>query len=249
MRYAIIEDEPFAREHLFRLMSQIWPEAECVFQAESAEECIDNIDTIRQLDLMFLDIELSDGNCFDIFSHTKFLTPVIFTTAYDQFALESFKMNSIGYLLKPVTRKDMEGVIQKFRATRPVPNPASTNAPTKNQPRSRILLRIGDGYFYKKMDEIAMFVSEDKNVIAVMNSGKRYITEFVSLQKVEEVVDTSRFYRASRSMIVAIDSIHSVRKHFNGRLRVTGVAGTQTYEVIIQATKRADFLDWFGGLL
>ena len=241
MKYAIIENEAYALEHLKRVVSSLRTEYELVFTAESVEECINYFGQQHSVDIIFMDIELVDGNCFDIFRAINIKTPIIFTTAYDAYAIQAFKVNSIDYLLKPIADKDVEAAIRKFDYKQLYP------FIHKNLARRRILVNSGDTYSYIQTDEIAFFVSEDKYVYATLKNGRRRMTDFQNLSEVEAEVDGSDFFQLSRNLIASISAIGKVSKFFTGRLKVEIEAGEEKQEVVVSAARKKLFLDWLGG--
>ena len=252
MKYAIIENEAYALEHLKRVVSSLRTEYELVFTAESVEECINYFGQQHSVDIIFMDIELVDGNCFDIFRAINIKTPIIFTTAYDAYAIQAFKVNSIDYLLKPIADKDVEAAIRKFEThyikTNKTPDYKQLYPFIhKNLARRRILVNSGDTYSYIQTDEIAFFVSEDKYVYATLKNGRRRMTDFQNLSEVEAEVDGSDFFQLSRNLIASISAIGKVSKFFTGRLKVEIEAGEEKQEVVVSAARKKLFLDWLGG--
>ena len=252
MNYIIIENEAFALENLKKIIEQLRPDWHLQFTAESVEETVEYLLSKPDIDIIFMDIELVDGNCFEIFKRVKVETPVIFTTAYDDFAIQAFKVNSIDYLLKPITENAVSEALEKFerltvkRAEMPdysqllkqLMQPAS---------RQRILINSGDNYGYVMIEDVAFFLSEDKYVFVYLRSGVRRMTDFRNLGEVERIVDLKRFFQVSRNVIASIESIDKVGKYFNGRLKVTVKAGNEKQEAMVSAARRQAFLDWLGG--
>lgn len=243
MKYAIIENEPLALRELQKNIEMLRPEWELVFTGETVEAAVDFFRANPEVDICFLDIELDDGNSFEIFKQVEVLTPVIFTTAYDTYVLEAFKTNSIDYLLKPFSFSNLAAAVQKLEKCRIRP------VGTKRMLRKtvdRILISLGDRYSYVKCDEIYWLMSEDKYVFAVTRDGASHITSYVSLGNAEKDFDPMLFYRISRKYLVRIDAIKSVSKFFKGRLYCTLESGQLKENVIISAEKRDEFLQWYG---
>ena len=179
VNYMIIEDEPFAYEEMKRMMTILRPGYHLQAWADSVEEALR---TLRKAvpDLLLVDIRLSDGLCFDVFERMPVNTPVIFTTAYDEYALRAFRVNGIDYLLKPIEEKDLERALAKFE-TNNLPNPSSEEyrslmtAYLGSVKKNRFLVSVGDTFRYVDASDIAFFYSEDKYNYLHTFGGKRYI--------------------------------------------------------------------------
>jgi DNA-binding LytR/AlgR family response regulator len=251
MKYLIIENEAFALENLKKIVARLRPDWHLQFTAESVEETVDYLISKPDVDLLFMDIELVDGNCFEIFKRVKIETPVIFTTAYDDFAIQAFKVNSIDYLLKPITEDAVSEALEKFERLQVKPAETPDYSQLLQQlmqpaSRQRILISSGDNYGYVMIDDVAFFLSEDKYVFVYLRSGVRRMTDFHNLGEVEGIVDTKRFFQVSRNIIASIGSIDKVSKYFNGRLKVIVKAGNEGQEAMVSAARRQAFIDWLG---
>lgn len=252
MRYAIIENEYFAFENLRKLMESILPEGELIFSAESVRECTEFFGASPDVDLVFMDVELVDGNCFQILEEAPITCPVIFTTAYDHFALEAFRLDTVDYLLKPIFEEPLRRAIEKFRRRQiAVPDEALISRMSKvfsgnQQWSSRILVSEGDGYSFVNLEDIGYFFAEDKYVLLMDSSGHERITFFPSLTKVEEEVNPMRFFRINRKILVSIEAVNKVSKYPGGRLKVQLRYGSHTRSEFISPVRRAAFLDWLG---
>lgn len=250
MKYAIIEDEQIAMQNLDQMIRQLRPHYQKIFQTDTAEETIKSLMSDLRPDLLFMDIELSDANCFTIFEKVDVKVPIIFTTAYDEYAIKAFTVNSIDYLLKPISKDNLLRAIEKIESL-------SINTPIdyrklgpevfQRSKRQRILITIGDKYTYVNMADVAYFEREEKYVCAVLFNGKKYITDFLNLSEVEAIVNPDDFCLISRSIIVNIQAISSVYKWFNNRLKVTITCGDNTEEILVSSARRKIFLDWLGG--
>lgn len=248
MKYAIIENEQYAREYLISVIKKLRPDYELVFEGESIEETVRFAQSpeFSEVDLVFMDIELNDGNCFSIFGMSSFDVPVIFTTAYDEYALRAFKVNSIDYLLKPLKPGELEDALGRFEKRNPkapVPDYRVLTA----SPRERVLTVSGDTYSYVDINDVAWFVSEDKYIYLTLHNGKTRMTDFQNLQEACENLDPRRFFQIARNMVVNISAVKKVVKHFNGRLKTIVEAGEQVKETYVSAARRREFLDWLGG--
>lgn len=251
MRYVIIENEYFARENLRTIMKRLRPSYEPVFMVESVDETVAYFSTSPEVDLVFLDIELVDGNCFDILEKVQIEVPVIFTTAYDHYALRAFSVDAVDYILKPVTEDSLQRAVKRFER-REVKAPVSIDMDVLRKvlrqgcAPSRVLTESSGGYAYIPVDEVAFFYSEDKYTFVRTFEGQQLMTLYPSLSRVEEEMDPQRFFRLSRGLLANIDAIKTVSKYFNGRLKVTLKSGEELVSTVVSSTRRRDFLRWYG---
>lgn len=247
MKYAIIENEYLSLESLRKKIEMIRPDYEIVFTAESVEDSVEYFNGSPDVELVFMDIELVDGNCFDIFAKADIRSYIIFTTAYDDYAIQAFKVNSIDYLLKPITEQDIINAIDKFErmhGKRQIDYSNIGGMIMNRKPRRRFLLLSGDKYSYAEIQDVAFFISEDKYIYAVLKSGRRRMTEFKNLSETEGLLADADFFQVSRNIIASITSVNSVSRYFSGRLRVIVKAGDEQHEIIVSAARRKQFLDW-----
>lgn len=248
MKYAIFEDEQFSLQRLQMSVERLHPDYHLDFCGSSVAEAVEYFRSEPDVDLIFMDIELADGMCFEIFEKVNPCAPVIFTTAYDEYALKAFKTDSIDYLLKPVADTDLSLAINKFERRRghgQAERQGAAESCYRPAPR-RILAISGDRYIPVGIDEVAFFLSEDNCVYACLKSGRRRLTKFANLSEVSDVVSQDEFYRLSRNVTASIQSIKSVSKYFRGRLLVRLEAGEDALEVTVSADKRNEFLNWLG---
>jgi Response regulator of the LytR/AlgR family len=251
MRYAIIEDEQFSRQRLQLTIERLHPDYVLDFAGSAIAEAVSYFQGKPDVDLVFLDVELADGNCFDIFDEVNVNAPVIFTTAYDEYALKAFKVHSIDYLLKPIADSDLSLAITKFERLRrqgiTVPDYKHINQLIDGKDHSQRILTIsGDNFIHINISDIAFFMSEDNYVYAYLTSGKRKITNFNNLAELEAILSNNDFFQLSRNITASISSIKSVSKYFRGRLLVRLAIGHDTMEVTVSANRRDAFLDWLG---
>lgn len=251
IRYAIIENEFFAADSLRRLVSELRPSYSLLFVSESVEDTVSVLSSGTRPDLIFMDVDLVDGNCFDIISRVDIDVPVIFTTAYEEFAIKAFSVNSVDYLLKPLSKDMLRAALDKFDrfciGNIRVPDYKAVADMAARSSRSRLLVTEGDSYIHVNVDEIDAGVSEEKYVVLVMRSGRKYITSFPNLGSLESRLDPERFFRLSRNLVVNISAIRSVKKYFGGRLKVTVRLGKSEENVLISAARKGAFLLWMGG--
>lgn len=252
MKVVIIEDEPYARQELKRLLKKIDPAIEVVKELDEVEESVKWLSTNTDFDLAFLDIQLSDGLSFEIFNRVQFKKPVIFTTAYNEYALNAFELNSIDYLLKPIEEKALQKAFDKLNnlrnqlaAEKPFQLPAELMKlldAGKKEYKNRFLSRVGDQFKYTQADDIAFFIAEHNTVTLVGQNGSKSIVN-TTLEELEKMVDPKEFFRANRSFIINIKAVQKVHKYFNSRLLLELAPKTEE-QVLVSRLKVDDFLNW-----
>ena len=250
IRYLIVEDERFAYEEMKRMISKLCTDYQLVNWTETVEQTVLFLKH-HTVDLILMDIRLADGSCFEIFEQVPVLVPVIFTTAYDEYAIRAFKVNSIDYLLKPVEENDLQTAINKFEQFRNSSCPVSEykklkEALTGNDRRNRFLIQKGDTYHYIETQEIAFFYSEDKVVFLHTFSDKRYIVNY-TLEQVEQSLDEKIFFRVSRNCITNINAIKKISKYFNSRLKLSFQPDCP-HEILVSRVRVQYFLQWVDGI-
>jgi DNA-binding LytR/AlgR family response regulator len=252
MNVLIIEDEPFAQQELIRLLNEIDNDINVLRCIDSVEESVLFLNNEEQPDLIFMDIQLSDGLSFEIFTISDIKPPVIFTTAYDEYAVKAFKLNSIDYLLKPIDEQELQNAIEKFKKWT-TKNDNEDTFLSKSQLKevlglykasykSRLVVKLGDKIKHIESINIAFFYSEDKVSFLITVKGERFIINH-SLEHIEKMMNPDDFYRLNRKYIANINSIDSIDKYFNSRLRI-GLKPEVEDEVLISRTKVTDFLNW-----
>lgn len=248
----IVEDEPYAQKELKRLLINSSFDINVVECIDSVEDAINWINNNDEPDLMFFDIQLSDGLSFDIFNHIKTKTPIIFTTAFDEYAIKAFKVNSVDYLLKPVKQDELNTAIDKYYSLTKSSKKEDyslrieqiENLLNINKPRfkSRFITRIGDQIKYVNVDDIAYFKAEDNEVLLVTNDNKNYFVDY-SLEQLNGIVNPDIFFRANRTYILNIASIKKISKYFNSRIRLE-IQPSQKDDILISRVKVSEFLNW-----
>ena len=241
MKVLVIEDEIPAQEELVKILRKHFPNIEIVDIIGSVR---DSVEWLRNntADLIFMDIQLLDGCCFDIFDVVEVRTPIIFTTAYDQYALKAFKVNSVDYLLKPVDEDELVAAVRKMDYKYDnIRNLIESYMPTVRY-KTRISVKTGDIYRFLLIDEVAYFISEDGFTYAVTNNEKKHIVDY-TISSLETQLDPKRFFKLSRGCIVSIDSIEKITAYFNSRLKVT-LKGRKNISIILSRVRVPDFLNW-----
>lgn len=245
MNILIIEDERPAANKLEQMLRKYDPTFDVQDKLGSVEEAREWFRGHPQPDLLFLDIHLSDGSCFELIDDLILDCPVIFTTAYDQYALDAFKFNSIDYLLKPIKQEKLEKAIDKMiRFTKQESNGANeVSGTTKLKTyKSRFLVKSGNRIRSIRKSEIAYFYSQDKLIFLITRQNDKYPVN-LSLDKLEEVLDPSCFFRVNRQVIVHIDCIENIYSYFKGRLKLE-LTPLVDFEVIVSGYRSAAFKMW-----
>lgn len=247
----IVEDEVFAREELKRLLNKVFENHEVVGEAESVEDAVEFLKNSNVVDLIFLDIQLSDGLSFEIFNQIQVDAPIIFTTAFNQFALKAFEQNSVDYLLKPIEEESLTKSISKYlKQTNKSNDSVNLNSDqvnallglTKPKPKSRFIAKVGDQIKMISSSEIAFFYADDNLVFLVKKDSKRNIIDY-KLEELELRLNTDEFYRINRTFIISFDCIKEVHKYFNGRLKLE-VNTTFDKEFLVARNRVSGFLKW-----
>jgi len=254
MKILIIEDEPFARTELIRLLNASGREFDLLEQIDTVEDSVKWLKTHSQPDLIFLDIQLADGLSFDIFRQVNVSSPVIFTTAFNEYAIKAFQVNSIDYLLKPVSPEALESSLRKLDDLRTVLSPAKPwleNIQMENllrmmnkEYKTRILLKTGDQIRSVEIDEIAYFYAEDDVVFAMQKNRSRSIVDY-TLNQLEAELDPKNFYRLTRGCIAQISSVKKVSKYFNSRL-IVELDPPMEEKLLVSRVNVPDFMKWLG---
>lgn len=247
MQILIIEDENPAAARLKRLIEPHFPSAQIHGNLDTVKSSIDWLRTNPAPDLIFCDIQLADGISFEIFKEIPVSSPVIFTTAFDQYAIQAFKVNSVDYLLKPLDPEAVEQAINKFKSTRSqtgldLSQIQALLAPQPKAYKSRFLVRFGEKIQSIPIEDIAFFFSESKVTYLQTHGGKRYILDS-TMEQTESMVDPKLFFRLNRKFIATITSISDIITYSNSRLKVI-LTNCQNQDILISRDKVADFKAW-----
>ena len=249
MKILIIEDEIPAAKRLRKLIDDQIVSAEVLDVIDSVEGAVQWLNTFKKPDLIFMDIQLSDGLSFDIFSQTEVVSPIIFTTAYDEYAVQAFKVNSIDYLLKPLDPEELNRAILKYKNLHQsdvsydrVSIQQLINSITQKEYKNRFLVKTGSQLSYIEAKDIAYFYSDEGLVYALTNVGKRYILDY-TLEQLYDLLDPKEFFRINRKIIVKIDAIHRIHTYFNSRLKLELLPRTDL-DAIVSRERVGDFKSW-----
>lgn len=249
MRIVIFEDEMHNAERLIRLLQKCDASIQVVAVINSVAEGIRWLEQQQPVDLMLMDIQLSDGNCFEIFSKTKVRTPIIFTTAYDGFALQAFKVNSIDYLLKPIDPDDLKNALKKYEQFRPANNYTVDISRIAEEflrrDNARFIGRINNQLIYVKAKDIAWLQFARGTTWATTVANQRVPLDY-SLDQMEQVLDKHQFFRINRQFIIQIDAIKKITTYYNSRL-ILQLAPDVDTDVIISRERVTEFKNWLEG--
>jgi DNA-binding LytR/AlgR family response regulator len=253
MNVLIIEDEPLAQKELQRLLKQTGYELRVAGILDSVEDSIEWFKSNPEPDLVFLDIQLSDGISFEIFKHVKIKAPVVFTTAYDEYAVQAFRLNSIDYLLKPIELDALMDALKKLEAMKKdlAASPLLDEnvlrdllSMQKKEYKSRFVAKVGDQIKSIRTEELAYFYAEDNLVFVKCINGDRFIIDH-TLEILEKEVDPKEFFRLNRGYLVKISAIKKVSKYFNSRLLIELVPPAEE-KILVSRVKVPDFMEWMG---
>ncbi len=254
LKVLIIEDETPAAEKLERYLLKYSAGITILDKLTSVEEATNWLRSRQEeADVIFMDIQLKDGQSFQIFQNVKIVRPVIFITAYDEYALDAFKVNGVDYLLKPVTFVDLSASLQKLEAlgeqlrwsdTRSEKVMAAFEQPAKAF-KNRFMVKLGDHIRSITSDQISFFFADGRDVYLVTTQLRKFIIDY-TLESLEEILDPKIFFRTNRSYIIHIAAIQDVVVYSNSRLKVTPLIKWDD-EIIVSREKVNEFKEWFDG--
>lgn len=249
MKVLIVEDEIIAADRLRNLLTDIDPDAEVVAVTDSIQSTVDWLQTEGMPDLVLMDINLADGSCFSVFDIIDITAPIIFCTAYDEYALKAFQSNGIAYLLKPVLESDLRGALEKLATLK---NSLEDKNGTKrtllksfgnksNTYKSRFLIKTGDKLLPVSVGDVACFMAQEQGVKVYLESGNSYYLDY-TVTELDNLLDPQKFFRISRQTIVAGEKIISA----TANLRHTRVILSCMPQELAVARERARaFREWF----
>jgi len=252
MKILVIEDELLVAESLMKIVRQLEPSAELIGPIPTVKASLKWLSENIQPDLILSDIQLADGISLDIFYEQKINCPIIFTTAYNEYAIRAFKVNSIDYLLKPVDKKELQEAFQKFHLMQSkFANKLYLDEMKElfkdlhkgRQYKERFAVHLGRSVTLIPIDDIALFIKEEL-IFLINRDGNRFITDFRSLDEVEELVDPKIFYRVNRQQLVHLPFIESYRGDDTGKLNLR-LRVIKTIDSVVSKEKAAEFKKWF----
>ncbi|MGB0523594.1 MAG: LytR/AlgR family response regulator transcription factor [Flammeovirgaceae bacterium] len=253
MKVLIIEDEAPAFRRLQQLIQEIDSSIEIVEVIDSVQEAVKWMKTYSMPDLIFMDIQLADGLSFEIFEKISVTKPVIFTTAYDEYTLKAFKVNSIDYLLKPLNKRELAQSIQKFEAMKEAFSggqaqrfeellSAFKQDAQAASYKSRFLIKASDRLISILTQDIAYFYTDNGLVYLQTNAGKRYLMDY-TLDELEKQLDPQFFFRLNRQFITQHAAILEIHNYFKGKLLVK-LQPVNSHEVVVSREKASVFKRW-----
>lgn len=250
MNVLIIEDEPQAAQRLENLVKSLEPAVNILSKIDTVKRAVLWLKDNPAPDLIFMDIQLADGISFMIFEQCSIKSPVIFTTAYDEYALKAFKVNSIDYILKPVDKDELAGALVKFRTlTRQEPetkvllsNIEQTIQMLTKKHKSRFVIRVGEHLRTVEIENILYFFSQDKTTFCATTDNRNLILDY-TLEQLEEMVDPARFFRINRKYFIAATAIQDIISYTNSRLKLV-LKGSQDQDIIVARERVQEFKDW-----
>lgn len=257
MRILIVEDEDLAVKKIRKTLNDVDASADVVGVTDSIVATVDWLQNNPSPDLILMDIELSDGQSFEIFSRVPVKSAVVFTTSYDEYALKAFKVNSIDYLLKPIQKEDLEAALNKYRQMKKMyagngHNELNMDAlvrelQQKLQPkdfRKRFLVKHGQKLVSIEIDEIAYFFSDGRLNFFKTYDNRKFVVDY-TMDELEDMLDPQRYFRISRSFYVSVNSIDQIHDYFGNRL-LLHLKPAVDKESIVSREKVTDFKKWMG---
>lgn len=253
MNVLVLEDESLAADRLCKMIKEYDSSIMITKKLESVDDAVKYIQDENEIDLAFFDIQLTDGKSFEVFEKVDFNKPVIFTTAYDQYSIDAFKVNSIDYLLKPINAKDLKGALDKYQAL------SRSNSPmhgidiemlrqlltkANESYKKRFLVKSGSRLHYVSVEDISYFYAEGKLVFAVLrDKNRQFIIDHTLEQLVQELLDPNLFFRINRTFILNLEEISEIKTYKNSRLLVKMISHYDQ-EMIVSREKVQEFKGW-----
>ncbi len=249
MNILLVEDEQPAAKRLRNLILECRPQANILAAIDSVERTVQWLGSNAAPDLIFMDIQLADGLSFDIFNQIPIQSPIIFTTAYDQYTLKAFKVNSVDYLLKPIDPAELQAAFGKFDQVFGKKMNYDLGAiqqliKSMSQPqyKERFLVRVGQQMMYILVVDIHFFYSEDGLAYAKTSDGKKHLVDY-TLEQLEENLNPADFFRINRKIIIHVNSILKIAPYFNSRLKLE-IKPKADFEVVVSRERVNDFKKW-----
>ena len=253
MNVIIIEDESLIAKNMQRLLHEIDSGIKVLAVLDSVAASVKWLNANAHPDLLFCDIQLSDGISFDIFSQVKIDKPVIFTTAYNDYAIRAFKVNSVDYLLKPIDKEYLQTALQKFKkhyqsgpiggVTEQLKELMQTLAnPAEKKYKERFLAHYKSGIVPLPESKVAYFF-KDTIIYLVTTDNEKLVTDYSTIDEIEEVVNPKKFFRSNRQSIIQIDQVETYKKHDTGKIEVH-LKCDKSLHIDVSREKANDFVNW-----
>lgn len=259
MKILIVEDEELAVKKLQKTLNEVDPTATVVGVAESIETTVDWLQTNQTPDLILMDIELADGQSFEIFSRVEVKSPVVFTTSYDEYALKAFKVNSVDYLLKPIQKDELESALNKYRQIKGLYTSTGAAAGDFNidtlvkelqqklqlkEFRKRFLVKHAQKLVSIEVDEIAYFFSDGRLNFFKTYDNRKFVVDY-TMDELEVMLDPEKYFRISRSFYISVESVDQIHDYFGNRL-LLHLKPAVDKEALVSREKVSDFKKWMG---
>jgi len=248
MKVVIIEDESLAAERLEGMLKEISADIEVLAKIASVSEATSWL-SVNRPDLIFLDIQLSDGLSFSIFENVTTDAPIIFTTAYDQYAIKAFKLNSIDYLLKPVRKSELADSLEKYKRLKPAASFDFEELlrqihPAEASYKKRFLVQYGQKIKKVETEEIAYFYAMEKSVFLTTGGGQTYPVDY-TLEKLQEILNPEDFFRINRKLLIHFKSIKNMVPYSRSRIKIDlDPPGPKTIDPLVSIERSSEFKNW-----
>jgi len=246
MKVIILEDEPRAANHLERLLAKVAPNMIVIAKLDSVRDGLKYLRTNLEPDLLFSDVQLADGLSFEIFNQFDVRCPIIFTTAYDHYAIDAFKTNGIDYLLKPIEEERLSKAIEKARQFSPgliLEKMLTMNNPAYGKSyKSRFMVKVGDKIKSIPVEEILTFFSQEKGTYLLTTDKHNYNIEY-TLDQIEQMLDPEIYFRINRKYIVSIQTCTNILAWTNSRLRLK-IEGIDDPDIFVARERVQEFKNW-----
>ena len=250
MNILIVEDEPEAAARLSTLLRELKPDTKVVGSLDSVKSAVKWISENPSPDLIFMDIQLADGLSFEIFEKADIKAPVIFTTAYNEYALKAFKVNSIDYILKPLDKDEVAAAFRKYEnltgqaqsREKMIDSIGTAMQMLTKRYKERFVIKVGEHLRSVEVSEILYFYSLEKTTFAQAADSRKHILDF-TLDQLEGVLNPARFFRINRKYIVSVDSIRDMISHTNSRLKLL-LKSSDDDDIIVARERVQEFKDW-----
>ena len=252
MRILIVEDEELAVKKLLKTLAATGVAADIVGTTDSIKSSVQWLQENPAPDLILMDIELADGQSFEIFNLTQVKSPVIFTTSYDEYALKAFKVNSVDYLLKPVQSDELQAALNKFTQLKNSKQDISIESLVKElqqklqtkEYRKRFLVKHAQKLVSIDVEDIAYFYSDGRLNFFKTTDNRKFVVDY-TMDEMEEMLNPEKYFRISRSFYVSIDSVDKIDEYFGNRL-ILGLKPVLDKEALVSREKVSEFKKWLG---
>jgi DNA-binding LytR/AlgR family response regulator len=248
MNAIIIEDEKLSAEHLGHLLKRIDVNIQVLANYDSVKKSVAAFEKGVKADVLFVDVHLADGLSFEIFSKVSIDLPVIFTTAFDEYAIKAFKLNSVDYLLKPIGMEELRMAIDKlkrmtqFQHVNMIENITAAYQTINKSYKNRFMVKMGDSIVSVKSEDILHFIAEDGIVMLVTANEKRYAVDY-TLDQLESIIAPDIFFRINRKVIVSINAVQKASSYFNSRLKINAAMLVDD-AAVVSRERVNDFKAW-----